>query len=244
MAHSDIVIREVTTDVWTFSQPFYVFSYLPIGGRSTAIKLANGDVWVLASTPLSPETKDALDKLGRVAYLVAVNMYHNMYLPEFKAAYPDAKLLGPKAAVKRCPHIKFDGAWGLDEPGTRYGFEDEIDACYFTAFSNQDVVFLHRASGTLIQADLLTNLPGTEQWSKCTSAYIRRFPFYGPIGKPASWVQRRVMRKRVRDVEKMKADVKTVIGWAWDRVIPCHGDVIESGGKQAWRDAMVEFLPV
>ena len=25
-----------------------------------------------------------------------------------------------------------------------------------------------------------------------------------------------------------------VSSWDWDRLIPCHGDVIETGGKHAW----------
>lgn len=34
---------------------------------------------------------------------------------------------------------------------------------YFSGFQNEDVAFNHIASGTLIQADLLFNLPATEQ---------------------------------------------------------------------------------
>ena len=37
-----------------------------MGGRSTAIRMKNGGVWLLASTPLSPETKAKLDELGPV----------------------------------------------------------------------------------------------------------------------------------------------------------------------------------
>ena len=37
-----------------------------MGGRSTAVKLSAGEVWVLASTPLDSETKTKLDELGDV----------------------------------------------------------------------------------------------------------------------------------------------------------------------------------
>lgn len=40
--------------------------FFPTGGRSTAIKLGSGDVWVLASTPLTSETKQAIDAMGPV----------------------------------------------------------------------------------------------------------------------------------------------------------------------------------
>ena len=47
------------------------FGAFPMGGRSTAIKLTNGDVWVVASTPLSLETKETVDKMGKVEWVTA-----------------------------------------------------------------------------------------------------------------------------------------------------------------------------
>jgi len=49
-----------------FCRPFSRFGIIPFGGRSTAIKLRNGGVWVLASTPLETETKAKIDELGPV----------------------------------------------------------------------------------------------------------------------------------------------------------------------------------
>jgi hypothetical protein len=40
----------------------------------------------------------------------------------------------------------------------------------------------------------------------------------------------------------MKRDVKTVADWDFQRIIPCHGDVIETGAKQAWLDAYKVYL--
>ena len=52
------------------SRPFKRWGLLPIGGRSIAIKLESGDVWVLASTPLCDETKSKLNQMGPVKYEV------------------------------------------------------------------------------------------------------------------------------------------------------------------------------
>ena len=61
------VIRNITPNITTFSTPFSRFGIIPIGGRSTAIKLS-GDkgVWVLASTPLDETTKARLKEMGEV----------------------------------------------------------------------------------------------------------------------------------------------------------------------------------
>jgi hypothetical protein len=47
-------------------RPFSRFGIFPVGGRSTAIRLRSGGVWVLASTPLDTDTKAKLDELGQV----------------------------------------------------------------------------------------------------------------------------------------------------------------------------------
>ena len=51
-----------------YIRPFARFGIFPVGGRSTAIRLHDGGVWVLASTPLEAETKTKLDELGPVKY--------------------------------------------------------------------------------------------------------------------------------------------------------------------------------
>jgi hypothetical protein len=44
------------------------------------------------------------------------------------------------------------------------------------------------------------------------------------------------------DKEAMKKDVKTVAGWDFERIIPCHGDVIEKDGNKAWREVFKWYL--
>jgi hypothetical protein len=51
-----------------------------IGGRTTAIRLGSGDVWVLASTPLTAETKATIDRLGPVKFVVGPNAVHHLFL--------------------------------------------------------------------------------------------------------------------------------------------------------------------
>ncbi|KAJ6491358.1 hypothetical protein C8R47DRAFT_1122400 [Mycena vitilis] len=234
------VIREVATNVWTFSRPFARFGIIPIGGRSTAIKLKDGGVWVLASTALNPETKAKIDELGPVQYIISADAVHHLFLGEFKKAYPTAKVIAPAAAVARADKsLSFDGVWGKDAPDTKYGYEPDVQACYFSGFKNKDVAFFHPDSKTMITADLLFNLPCTEQYSKTTSSGA--VPLIGGFG-PSSWLHQKFAASMGEDKEAMKRDVKTVADWDFTRIIPCHGDVIETTGKQAWLDAYKVYL--
>jgi len=40
----------------------------------------------------------------------------------------------------------------------------------------------------------------------------------------------------------MSRDTKVVAAWDFDRIIPCHGDVVDTGGKQIWLDAFKMYL--
>jgi len=236
------VIREVTRNVWTFSRPFARFGVVPFGGRSTAIRMKDGGVWVLASTPLDEETKSTLDKIGPVRFIIGADAVHHLFLGQYKKAYPSAKVIGPEAALERTEDksLKFDGAWGRDPSDTKYGFEDDIKACYFSGFKNKDIAFFHQESKTLIEADLLLNLPCNEQYSKVKSG-----KWSLPLGfhvNPWSWLHPRMIWSLGVDKEAMKRDAKTVASWDFERIIPCHGDVIEQRGKEAWLNVYKFFL--
>ncbi|KAH9849551.1 hypothetical protein C2E23DRAFT_351528 [Lenzites betulinus] len=235
-------IREVAKDVWTFSCPFYRFNLFPVGGRSTAVKLSNGDVWVLASTPLDEATKTKLGELGPVKWIIGADNVHHLYLGEFKKQYPDAKLIAVDEAIqkKAKEELKFDGAWGADPPDTKYGFENDIQHCYFSGFNNKDVAFFHPASKSMIEADLLINLPAREQFSMTSSS--GNIPIFGKYFTPYTWAHKKFAWLAGVDREAMKRDVKTVAGWDFDRIIPCHGDVIEKDGKAAWMAAYKWYL--
>jgi len=239
----DLVIREVTSDIVTFSRPFGrgPFGFLPWGGRSTAVKLSTGDVWVLASTPLTEDTKAAIDALGPVKWIISADIVHHIFLGQFKKAYPEAKVIGVDGIKEKKKLNKedlvIDGEYGVDS--TLYGFEDEIKSCYFSGFQNKDVAFLHVASKTLIVADLLFNLPGTEQYSKSKTS--PKIPIIGKLN-PESGVLRWMLWKIGADKDAMRRDVKIVCAWDFDRIIMCHGDVIESNGKKAWEDSYSRYL--
>ncbi|PIL29221.1 hypothetical protein GSI_09270 [Ganoderma sinense ZZ0214-1] len=221
MSGPNCVIREVSKDVWTFSSPFSVMNIFPA----------------------------KLRELGPVKWIIGADRFHHMFLADFKKEYPDAKVIAVDAAKMKKEvagvGLKFDGvlcvstqAWGADPPNTKYGFEDDIEHCYFSGFLNKDVAFLHKDSRTLIQADFLFNFPAHEQYSLAGGT-----PFFSwSSWNPLSWTNRKTVWWLGHDKEAMRRDVKTVANWDFDRIISCHGDVIETGGKKAWTEAYRDFL--
>jgi hypothetical protein len=64
-------VRQITDSIWTFSRPFLRSGLFKIGGRATAVRLSNGDVFLVSPTKPDDTTKETLDKIGKVKYLVA-----------------------------------------------------------------------------------------------------------------------------------------------------------------------------
>jgi hypothetical protein len=72
-------VRQVTESIWTFSRPFLRSNLFKIGGRATAVRLSNGDVFLVSPTQPDETTKATLDKIGKVKYLVA---------PDYEVCFP------------------------------------------------------------------------------------------------------------------------------------------------------------
>ncbi|KAN0063249.1 hypothetical protein ACQY0O_004413 [Thecaphora frezii] len=255
------VIRELTPGLAIFSYPFSRYGIIPVGGRSTAVKLRDGKVWVLASTPLDEPTKAKIEQMGEVAYLVAPDAVHHLFLPQYASAYPSAKVIGVEGLEEKRKDVKFDGIYGRDPPSTSYGFESEIQARYFPTFTNKDVAFNHIESRTLITADLLFNLPANEQYrNTAKGAPTSPIPFFNLIAgylTPTSSIHKAFLglagvggtlpgvdkggSKNERR-KRFAQDAAEVAKWDFDRIIMCHGDVIETGGKKSWLAACEKYL--
>ena len=140
-------------------------------------------------------------------------------------------------------------------------FKDEFDLEYCDAHSNKELALLHRPDGgTLLEADLLFNLPGYEQYSASSPPvnpasglgpkimnYLCAGPKLGANGTviPGSATGHRRfvwwLFTSKKDRKKLAESAKVVSGWEFCRIIPCHGEVIEDGdhkgrSKDTWNE--------
>lgn len=116
-------------------------------------------------------------------------------------------------------------------------FDAEFSSEYFHSHTNKELVFLHKPTRTLIEADLLFNLPATEQFSKsgvdATSGILTKL-FGGLMNTRGEMLwQKRFLWYAAggKDRKGFTDSANRIKAWDYDRVIPCHGDVIETGGK-------------
>ncbi|KAK7754634.1 hypothetical protein SLS62_003418 [Diatrype stigma] len=125
-------------------------------------------------------------------------------------------------------------------------FAADFAAEYVGAHPNREIVLLYRPDRVLIEADLLFNMPATEQYSRPAAAVERkRHPWInrawdalltteGPAKghKRAQWY---LFSNGTRDRAAFNASIRRIDAWDFDTIIPCHGDVIEGNAKEVFR---------
>jgi len=101
----------------------------------------------------------------------------------------------------------------------------------------------YKREKTLIEADLLFNLPAKEQYSKSDESPYQgiltsMFNYGGAAVGDATWHRRMLWYGIAVDRSSFNESVSKIDKWDFDRIIPCHGDVIETDGKSAFRNVM------
>ena len=132
-------VRQVTDSIWTFSRPFLRANLFKIGGRATAVRLSNGEVFLVSPVQPDETTKATLDKIGKVAYLVApdyevrsssceAHQQHHIFLKRYKEWYPDAQLVGVEGLNERKAKegLTFDFLFDRNNNEKTFGPDGEV----------------------------------------------------------------------------------------------------------------------
>ncbi|KAF1847390.1 uncharacterized protein K460DRAFT_332316 [Cucurbitaria berberidis CBS 394.84] len=243
MVIRDLVPRTITT----LSVPFFRFGKIKIGGRGTIVRLQSGSLAVFSPVALTDEVKRKVAELGEVKYIAALDAEHHIFLGPWSQAYPNAQVLGPetlpeKRAKQKNEDVPFAFVFSKSKPITTISpeFDEEFDWEYVPAHINKELVFHHKPTRSLITADLLFNLPATEQFSKtgvdANSGILTKI--FGALQNTrgtAIWQQRTIWYgTSSSDRPGFAQSMARINKWDFERIIFCHGDVIESNGKSVF----------
>jgi hypothetical protein len=97
-----------------------------------------------------------------------------------------------------------------------------------------EVVFFHRASRTLILCDLAFNFgPRAAAPTRLLMRLLRSYGRFGPS---------KVDPLLIRDRRAARESLEHILRWDFDRVVVAHGEVLESGGREALREGYAWLL--
>lgn len=216
-------------ELWTANGPNAMFFGFPYPTRMALARLSGGRLFVWSPIALSPDLKSEVEALGEPAFLVSPNKLHHLFLGEWKATYPKAKMFASPGLRRRRKDLAFDADLaGSTDPG----WAGEIDQEMFAgSLTMTEVVFFHRASRSALFADLIQNLP--RNFVPGWRGVLARL---GGITEPnpsaprdwrASFLHRRAAR----------ASLARILGWGVERVVIAHGVMAGEDGEAFVRRA-------
>ncbi len=195
---------------------------LPFNRRMTVFRLEDGALVIHSCIALTEEGFAKLESFGTPSVLIVPNRLHDLDAPKYQARYPGLKVLTPALSMKDvekviAPHGDYEQF--PTDPGTRV---ETLDGSKVG-----EGVFIHAAHGeiSLVFNDTLFNVPhirGPKGW------LVR---LLGSTGGP-----------RVTPLARwtMVSDKHRLANHLWHlsqlpglkRIIPGHGDVIETDAAQ------------
>jgi hypothetical protein len=224
-------LRQLAENLWDAErrQRFYG---LEVGTRMTVMRLADGRLLLHSPVALTPELRRELDAIGRVSFAVAPNRLHHLHAGEVAKAYPGAQLWVAPGLERKRPDLSFVAVLGDEAPAPWKG---EVDQLFFRGrpYENE-VVFFHRASRTLILCDLAFNFgPRAAAPTRLLMQLLRSYGRFGPS---------KLDPLLIRDRRAARQSLTRILEWDFDRVVVAHGDVLESGGRGALREGYAWLL--
>jgi len=217
-------LKQLADDLWVAERP-QSFLGLPVGTRMTVLRLAGGRLLLHSPVALDRELRSRLDAIGRVCFAVAPNRVHHLYAGEVARAYPEVRLWGAPGLERKRPDLAFEAILSDEAP---VEWRDELDQTFFRGrpYENE-VVFFHRASRTLLLCDLAFNFgPSAAPATRLLMKAIRSYGHLGPS---------KLDPLLIRDRRAARESLERILAWDFDRVIVAHGDVQEHGGREILR---------
>ncbi len=215
-------LRQLDENIWV-DERRQAFYGVEVGTRMTVIRLPGERLLLHSPVELDANLRTELDALGRVSYAVAPNRVHHLYAGEVAKLYPGARLwVGPGLERKR-PDLEYVALLGDEAPEE---WSEQVQQTFFRGrpYENE-VVFFHRASRTLILCDLAFNFgPSAAAPTRILMKLLRSYGRFGPSTLDPLLI---------RDRGAARQSLERILTWDFDRVVVAHGDVLERGGHDA-----------
>ena len=218
------MLQKLAENLWVVERP-QRFWGLEVGSRMTVVRLADRSLFLHSPVALDAPLRRDLDALGTARYAVAPNRFHHLHAGDVARAYPEVRLWVAAGVERKRPDLAIAGAL---TDGAPVEWQREVDQLYFRGrpFENE-VVFLHRTSRTLLLCDLAFNFGPTAP--VVTRVVMTLLGGYGRF-RPT-----RLDPFLIRDRSAARRSLEQILAWDFDRVVVAHGDVLERGGRDALR---------
>lgn len=217
------MLKQFGPEIWIAGGSDLVVVGFHYPTRMAVIRLADGGLFIWSPVALTDALGAQVDALGPVRVIVAPNSLHHMFVAQWHAAYPKAKLFAAPGLRKKRKDIEFDSDLS-DSP--RPEWAREIDQVVVRGnLITTEVAFFHRQSGAVLFTDLIQQFPpgwysGWRAWVAKLDLMVSDEPAV-PRKFRVAFANRRAARKAL----------KHILDWPAERVLMAHGPTVDTDAK-------------
>lgn len=218
------MLTRFAEDVWVEPR-LAKFWGVETGTRMTLVRLSDGGLFVHSPVALDAQTRAEVDTLGPVRAVVSPSIFHHLHVGDWLAAYPDAVYAACPGLEWKRPDLPFTCVLG-DQPHPVWA--RDLEQVYFSARRENEVVFFHTQTRTLICCDALLNLSGHGPAKTRAAAWL--------MGNKAPGIGH-LERFMIRDRKLARRQADRILAWDIDKIVLAHGGLIERDGREVMRRA-------
>jgi hypothetical protein len=220
------VLTSFADGVWIDHQPVRILG-MPLTATMAVLRLGDGSLLIYSPVGMTPARRAAVDALGRVAHLYAPNLFHHLWIGEWAAAYPSARLHAPARLAKKRRDLRIDRPLGpVEGTAPEPAFAGIIDELGIDGFRLEESVLLYRPARTLLVADLVQNIGRPRHvW---TRLYSRTMGFYDRVA-----LSRMIRLVAFSDRAAARRSLDRLLALPFDRLVVGHGAPLPAGGHDA-----------
>jgi Domain of unknown function (DUF4336) len=222
-------LSEIAPELWIAEEPLRYLGF-EVGRRMAVIRLAGGGLLIHSPARLGAELRAALDELGEVRFVVAASELHgHLYMQQYRDAYPQVKLFAAPGLDRKRKDLRFAGLLsGVPEP--HWG--DDLDQRAFEGWRRlNEIEFFHPKTRTLIAGDLC-----------CNFGPLMRLLAQGRIRQRLGPPTECRILGLLRDRRAVRCSLERILEWDFERVLPGHGEIIHTGGRNAFQKSFAPLL--
>ena len=214
------MLQPIDDDLWHVTHAFKA-NGLPITTRMTVVRLPGRQLLLHSPVPLDGSLRRQIDALGTVAFIVAPNRMHHLFLAPCAAAFPGAAVYGPPGLRTKRPDV---AALRALPAGDLPAWQPALEHFAFEGIpAGSESVWFHRPSATLIVTDLLQWMQGGLPWP--TRAYATLTGVRRRLAVP--WT----VRALVRDRAAAARSAQRLLRWPFTRLVTAHNAIVDTDAR-------------
>jgi len=224
------MLQAIGPNIWHMQHEFKAGG-MRVSSRMTVLRLKDNKLWLHSPVPLSAEVRAQMSSLGEVAFVVAPNKYHHLFVSDCLAAFPQARLFGAPGLREKRADLS-----GMEEltPTIEPQWQEELGQIFFAGVPiGNETVWYHKESRTLILTDIC-------QWWQGALPFAAKL-FASLNGVRNQLAVPRTVRAMVKDRKAAQASARKILQWPFERVVIAHNSIIEVDAHVALKRAFDYF---